>query len=58
MPLWEIARLKLEPPGNRLELLHGRRQGWHSIRINSQWRIMFRWTARGPEGVEIVDYYA
>lgn len=32
------------PPGNRLELLKGTLAGWHSIRINDQWRIVFRWT--------------
>ena len=45
------------PPGNRLELLKGNRQGQHSIRINDQWRICFRWTDAGPEDVEITDYH-
>ena len=45
------------PPGNRLEALKGDRKGQHSIRINRQWRICFRWTANGPEDVEIVDYH-
>ena len=45
------------PPGNRLEALKGGRRGQHSIRINSQWRICFRWTAAGPEEVEVVDYH-
>nr|WP_152047061.1 type II toxin-antitoxin system RelE/ParE family toxin [Aureimonas psammosilenae] len=45
------------PPGNRLEGLKGDRQGQHSIRINDQWRICFRWTEAGPEDVEIVDYH-
>jgi proteic killer suppression protein len=45
------------PPGNRLEKLRGDRAGQHSIRINQQWRICFRWTAAGPEDVEIVDYH-
>lgn len=45
------------PPGNRLEALDGDRKGQHSIRINDQWRICFRWTATGPENVEIVDYH-
>lgn len=45
------------PPGNRLEALKGRLAGRHSIRINDQWRIVFRWTDRGPEDVEIVDYH-
>lgn len=45
------------PPGNRLEALKGDRAGQHSIRINDQWRICFRWTARGAEDVEITDYH-
>ena len=45
------------PPGNGLEALQGDRRGQHSIRINEQWRICFRWTATGPEDVEIVDYH-
>lgn len=45
------------PPGNRLELLRGGRAGWHSIRINDQWRIVFRWTDLGPAEVAIVDYH-
>lgn len=45
------------PPGNRLEALKGDRRGQFSIRINDQWRICFRWSAAGPEEVEIVDYH-
>lgn len=45
------------PPGNRLEKLKGKRSAQHSIRINSQWRICFRWTSQGAEDVEIVDYH-
>ena len=45
------------PPGNRLEALKGNREGQHSIRVNDQWRVCFRWTDEGPEDVEIVDYY-
>ena len=45
------------PPGNRLEALRGDRAGQHSIRINDQWRICFRWTNLGAEDVEIVDYH-
>jgi toxin HigB-1 len=45
------------PPGNRLELLKGNLAGFHSIRINAQWRIVFRWTDAGPTGVAIVDYH-
>jgi len=46
-------------PGNRLEKLHGDRQGQHSIRINDQWRICFEWSdgSPGPTNVEIVDYH-
>jgi len=45
------------PPGNRLEALTGDRLGQHSMRVNSQWRLCFRWTDRGPEDVELVDYH-
>ncbi len=51
-----LADLRV-PPGNRLEKLHGDREGQHSIRINQQWRVCFRWTLSGPEDVEIVDYH-
>ena len=68
--LWRLARRKLDhldsagrlddlriPPGNRLERLKGNRRGQYSIRINEQYRVCFRWTELGPEGVEIVDYH-
>ena len=68
--LWKIAGRKLEqldsaavledlrvPPGNRLEMLAGDRQGQYSIRINDQYRICFRWTDGGPADVEITDYH-
>ena len=45
------------PPGNRLEALKGDRRGQHSIRINRQWRVCFRWTRDGPEAIEIADYH-
>jgi proteic killer suppression protein len=45
------------PPGNRLELLKGDRKGQHSIRINDQWRICFRWREGDVHDVEIVDYH-
>jgi proteic killer suppression protein len=45
------------PPGNHLEALKNDRLGQHSVRINAQWRLCFRWTAAGPEDVEIVDYH-
>lgn len=45
------------PPGNRLEALRGNRTGQYSIRVNDQFRVCFRWTDRGAEDVEIVDYH-
>jgi proteic killer suppression protein len=45
------------PPGNRLEPLRGDREGQHSIRVNDQFRVCFRWGPAGAEDVEIVDYH-
>jgi toxin HigB-1 len=45
------------PPGNRLEKLDGNREGQHSIRINDQWRLCFRWSEGDAYDVEIVDYH-
>lgn len=45
------------PPGNRLEALSGNRKGQHSIRINKQWRLCFRWHNGDAFDVEIVDYH-
>ena len=45
------------PPANRLEALKGERKGQHSIRINDQWRICFRWRNGNAMDVEIVDYH-
>lgn len=45
------------PPGNRLEALRGDLVGFYSIRVNDQWRIVFRWTDLGPDEVGIVDYH-
>ena len=45
------------PPGNHLEALKGDRQGQHSIRVNQQWRICFRWHNGDAQDVEIVDYH-
>jgi proteic killer suppression protein len=45
------------PPGNNLEALYGNRKGQHSIRINDQWRICFRFSAGDALEVEIVDYH-
>lgn len=68
--VWAVARRKLDyldaardladlkvPPGNRLEALHGRRAGQHSVRINDQFRLCFAWTPEGPAEVEFVDYH-
>ena len=45
------------PPGNRLETLAGSRKGQHSIRINQQYRICFRWEAGYADEVEVTDYH-
>lgn len=45
------------PPGNRFEALKGNLAGFHSIRVNDQWRIVFRWTNAGPGEVAIMDYH-
>ena len=45
------------PPSNHLEILSGNRKGQHSIRINSQWRICFRWEDHNAYDVEITDYH-
>jgi len=68
--LWRVAQRKLDqlnaavslrslaiPPGNRLEALDRERRGEHSIRINAQYRICFRWTEEGADRVEILDYH-
>ncbi len=70
LELHDIARRKIDildfapslgslakVPGNRLEKLVGDRDGQHSIRINDQYRICFRWTDAGPIEVEVTDYH-
>lgn len=52
----ELADLRV-PTGNRLEQLKGDRQGQHSMRINDQWRLCFRWEAGNAYDVEFVDYH-
>ena len=53
-----VSLLELNtPPGNHLEELKGDRSGQHSIRINDQWRICFRWEPDGVYDVEVVDYH-
>lgn len=51
-----LADLRI-PPANRLEKLKGTRAGQHSIRINSQWRVCFRWRNGDAYDVEIADYH-
>ena len=51
-----LAELRI-PPANRLEALKGDRRGQHSIRINQQWRVCFRWNRGDAHDVEIVDYH-
>ena len=68
--IWKIVARKLDqldsiqsldelkvPPGNRLEVLSGDRQGQCSIRINEQYRICFKWIDSGPDEVEVTDYH-
>jgi len=52
----ELGDLRV-PPGNRLEALRGDLRGLHSIRVNDQWRIVFRWSAGNATEVRIVDYH-
>ena len=53
----QVLRDLAAPPGNRLEALKGNLTGFHSIRINDQWRIIFRWSDFGPADVDIRDYH-
>jgi proteic killer suppression protein len=46
------------PPGNRLEVLRGNLRGYHSIRINDQWRIVFRWVSGDAHDVRVTDYHS
>lgn len=57
--LHEASELKdlSAPPGNRLEKLSGSLRGFHSIRINRQWRVVFRWSNGNTSDVRIVDYH-
>ena len=45
------------PFGNRLEALHGDLQGYHSIRTNQQWRVVFRWKSGDAYDVQVLDYH-
>jgi proteic killer suppression protein len=52
----EIGDLR-EPPGNRLEALKGQWKGFHSIRVNDQWRVVFRWHDGNAYEVQVIDYH-
>lgn len=52
----ELRDLRV-PPGNRLEALKGRFAGCHSIRINDQWRVVFRWENGNAAEVQVIDYH-
>ncbi|MEZ7971936.1 MAG: type II toxin-antitoxin system RelE/ParE family toxin [Pseudomonadales bacterium] len=52
----DLKDLKV-PPGNRLETLKCNWKGFHSIRINDQWRLVFRWSGGQPQEVQILDYH-
>jgi toxin HigB-1 len=52
----ELTDLRV-PPGNRLEALKGRWRGYFSIRVNDQWRVVFRWQAGNAADVQVVDYH-
>lgn len=52
----QLTDLKV-PPGNRLEALRGNLKGFYSIRINDQWRVVFRWDKSDAEDVNVVDYH-
>ena len=45
------------PPGNRLEALKGGLKGYHSIRVNDQWRLVFRWEGNNAHDVRLTDYH-
>ena len=68
--VWQVAVRKLDmlnaasdlrdlrvPPSNRLEVLKGKLDGFHSIRINDQYRIVFRWSDGNAVDVKITDYH-
>ena len=70
LTVWKVAQRKLDtinavlnltdlkvPPGNRLEVLKGNLEGFHSVRINDQYRIIFRFKDSNAHDVEITDYH-
>jgi proteic killer suppression protein len=52
----ELRDLRL-PPGNKLEALRGKMKGFHSIRINDQWRLLFVWRSNDAYEVQVADYH-
>jgi len=52
----ELIDLRV-PPGNRLEVLKGKLAGYHSIRINDQWRVVFQWEGGNARNVQVIDYH-
>ena len=52
-----VLRDLRSPPGNRLEALRGDWRGFHSIRVNEQWRIVFRWSDAQAHDVRLIDYH-
>ncbi|QQR91324.1 MAG: type II toxin-antitoxin system RelE/ParE family toxin [Myxococcales bacterium] len=52
----ELTDLRV-PPGNRLEALKGDMKGLHSIRVNKQWRVVFRWSEGDAYEVQVLDYH-
>ncbi|MGJ4117372.1 type II toxin-antitoxin system RelE/ParE family toxin [Corynebacterium macclintockiae] len=52
----ELNDLRI-PPSNRLEQLKGNLEGYYSIRVNAQWRIIFRWNQKGAVDVDFIDYH-
>jgi proteic killer suppression protein len=68
--IWDVVRRKLDmvnaaqvladlkvPPNNRLETLRGHLKGFHSIRINQQYRVVFRWSEGNAKEVKVTDYH-
>lgn len=60
LDMLNAAKLLLDlksPPGNRLEALRGDLKGFHSIRVNDQWRVVFRWSGSDARDVRVTDYH-
>ena len=68
--IWAVGRRKMDmlnaavtlgdlkvPPGNRLEALKGKYEGFHSIRVNGRYRVIFQWSGRDAKEVQIIDYH-